>query len=51
VYKPSNAKFAVQGGVSSGTRLERLKLDLKTVAANPLKPGVKRQIPYSARCD
>ena len=49
VYKPSNAKFAVQGGVSSGTRMDRLKQDLKLKVANPLKPGVKRQISYSAR--
>jgi hypothetical protein len=44
VYKPSNAKFAVQGGVSSGTRLDRLKQDLRTVVANPLKPGLKQSV-------
>ena len=27
VYKPNNKKFQVQGAVSSGSRLERLKLD------------------------
>jgi len=48
VYKPNNAKFAVQGAVSSGSRLDRLKQDLKLKVANPLKPGVKRQISYSS---
>ncbi len=46
VYKPSNAKFAVQGGVSSSTRLDRLKYDQKNFVASPLKPGVKRQACY-----
>lgn len=34
-YKPSNSKFATQGGVSSGARLERLKYDnVQKVAAS-----------------
>jgi len=49
VYKPNNAKFAQQGAVSSASRLDRLKQDLKLKVANPLKPGVKRQISYSSR--
>ncbi len=33
-YKPSNAKFATQGGVSAGARLDRLKYDtIRTVAS------------------
>jgi len=28
IYKPNNKKFQVQGAVSSGSRLERLKLDI-----------------------
>ena len=32
VYKPSNKKFAKQGAVSAGSRLERLKLDTLTAS-------------------
>jgi hypothetical protein len=38
-YKPSNSKFATQGGVSSGARLERLKYDnVQKVAASYATP-------------
>jgi hypothetical protein len=38
-YKPSNSKFATQGGVSSGARLERLKYDnVQKVAASYTTP-------------
>ena len=30
VYKPSNHKYSVQGAVSSGARLDRIKLHLVT---------------------
>lgn len=33
-YKPSNAKFATQGGVSAGARLDRLKYDTILKASN-----------------
>ena len=36
-YKPSNSKFAEQGGVSSSTRLLRLKYDTITSAGQTLK--------------
>jgi hypothetical protein len=36
-YKPSNSKFAEQGGVSSSTRLLRLKYDTITDAGQKLK--------------
>jgi hypothetical protein len=48
VYKPSNAKFATQGGVSSSARLDRLKVDLKHVASLTTKPEIKRCVPYGA---
>jgi hypothetical protein len=47
VYKPSNAKFSTQGGVSSSERMARLKKDLTHYLARPEKAGVKKQVPYS----
>ena len=41
VWKPSNSKFKVQGAVSAGSRLERLKLDTVR-AANSKCPKGKR---------
>lgn len=51
-YKPSNSKFAVQGGVSAGSRLERLKLDTITKVAasmeSPLGKAVANALSYKA---
>jgi hypothetical protein len=34
IYKPNNAKYGQQGGVSSSSRIDRLKLEtIETVAA------------------
>ena len=37
IYKPSNNKFKVQGAVSSGSRIDRLKLDTITGVNNSCK--------------
>jgi len=39
-YKPSNSKFATQGGVSSGARLDRLKYDTILKARNSYKVSI-----------
>ena len=39
VWKPNNNKFKVQGSVSSGSRMERLKLDTITAANSKCKKG------------
>ena len=56
-YKPNNCKFAVQGGVSSGLRVARLKYDTITTFANGFVndpnfgPAVANAYAYSGRPD
>lgn len=42
-YKPSNSKFATQGGVDSGSRLARLKYDTITSSANSYRSAFGNQ--------
>jgi hypothetical protein len=42
-YKPSNSKFATQGGVDSGSRLARLKYDTITSSANSYRTAFGNQ--------
>jgi hypothetical protein len=42
-YKPSNSKFATQGGVDSGSRLARLKYDTITNSANSFRTAFGNQ--------
>ena len=42
-YKPSNSKFATQGGVDSGSRLARLKYDTITSSANSFRTAFGNQ--------
>jgi hypothetical protein len=39
IWKPNNAKFKVQGAVTSGSRMERLKLDTVKAANSKCKKG------------
>ena len=56
-YKPNNCKFAVQGGVSSGLRVARLKYDTVNTFANGFVnnpnfgPSVANAYAYSGRPD
>jgi len=56
-YKPNNCKFAVQGGVSSGLRVARLKYDTITTFANGFVnnpnfgPNVANAYAYSGRSE
>ena len=43
-YKPSNAKFATQGGVSAGARLDRLKYDTILKAQNSYKVSIAEPV-------
>lgn len=43
-YKPSNSKFSVQGAVSSGSRLDRLKLDTITKVAASMESSLGRAV-------
>ena len=42
IYKPNNKKFSKQGAVSSGSRLDRLKLDTIKSANSKCKKGKER---------
>lgn len=42
-YKPSNSKFASQGGVDAGSRLARLKYDTITSSANSFRTAFGNQ--------
>ena len=42
-YKPSNSKFATQGGVDSSSRLSRLKYDTITTSANSFRTAFGNQ--------
>ena len=42
-YKPSNSKFATQGGVDSSSRLSRLKYDTITTSANSFRSAFGNQ--------
>jgi len=48
-YKPSNAKFATQGGVSSGARLDRLKYDAIKQARNSYKVSIAQPVGLSLK--
>jgi hypothetical protein len=48
-YKPSNAKFATQGGVSSGARLDRLKYDAIKQAQNSYKVSIAQPVGLSLK--
>ncbi len=48
-YKPSNAKFATQGGVSSGARLDRLKYDTILQARNSYKVSIAEPVGLSLK--
>lgn len=48
-YKPSNAKFATQGGVSSGARLDRLKYDTILKARNSYKVAIAEPVGLSLK--
>jgi hypothetical protein len=48
-YKPSNAKFATQGGVSSGARLDRLKYDTILKANNSYKVAIAEPVGLSLK--
>lgn len=56
-YKPNNCKFAVQGGVSSGLRVSRLKYDTVNKFANGFAnnpnfgPSVANAYAYSSRSE
>ena len=56
-YKPNNCKFAVQGGVSSGLRVSRLKYDTINTFANGFVnkpnygPAVANAYAYSSRTE
>jgi hypothetical protein len=48
-YKPSNAKFATQGGVSAGARLDRLKYDTILKASNSYKVSIAEPVGLSLK--
>ena len=48
-YKPSNAKFATQGGVSAGARLDRLKYDTILKASNSYKVAIAEPVGLSLK--
>lgn len=48
-YKPSNAKFATQGGVSAGARLDRLKYDTILKAQNSYKVAIAEPVGLSLK--
>lgn len=48
-YKPSNAKFATQGGVSAGARLDRLKYDTILKARNSYKVSIAEPVGLSLK--
>ena len=49
VYKPNNKKFKVQGAVSSGSRLERLKLD--TIQGSRIRTRIANESCSNNRCN
>jgi hypothetical protein len=51
IYKPNNNKFKVQGAVSSGSRIDRLKLDTITGANSKCKDKSKDKCPDMRGCD
>ncbi len=51
IYKPNNKKFSVQGAVSSGSRIDRLKLDTITGANSKCKDKSKDKCPDMRGCD
>jgi hypothetical protein len=51
IYKPNNKKFKVQGAVSSGSRIDRLKLDTITGANSKCKDKSKDKCPDMRGCD
>lgn len=48
-YKPSNSKFATQGAVSSGSRLDRLKYDAIKQAQNSYKVSIAQPVGLSLK--
>lgn len=51
IYNPSNKKFKVQGAVSSGSRIDRLKLDTITGINAKCKDKSKDKCPDMRGCD
>jgi len=49
IYKPNNKKFKVQGAVSSGSRLERLKLD--TIQGSRIRTRIANESCSNNRCN